>query len=159
MVVLKLWIIFLISSIFCALHNYLNKSNFFIVNRYIISYYIVCYLFPIGWAVIREEHIKGKKRERKHQYTYSLKCLKNFTNYLGILLNMPIFFPSIFLSLSLVLPVGGSTEPKHVGKYMEWNNVDTLTIRVFSWTRPCLPTAEEEVHIYCNENHKHHKEL
>lgn len=39
-------------------------------------------------------------------------------NYLGILLNMLIIFPRIFLSLSLVLPDGGSTEPKHVGNYM-----------------------------------------
>jgi hypothetical protein len=36
-------------------------------------------------------------------------------NYLGTLLNMHIIFPSIFLSLSLVLPGGGSAESKHIG--------------------------------------------
>ena len=49
-------------------------------------------------------------------------------NYLGILLNMHIIFPSIFLSLSLVLPDGGSAKPKHVGNYTVWNNVHTLTM-------------------------------
>jgi hypothetical protein len=77
-------------------------------------------------------------------------------NYLGILLNMHIIFPSIFLSLSLVLPDGGSAEAKHVGNYTVWNNVDTQTISVLSRNRLFLPSAEEEGHIYRNENHKHH---
>jgi len=49
-------------------------------------------------------------------------------NYFGILLNMHIIFPSIFLPLSLVLPDGGSAKPKHVGNYTVWNNVHTLTM-------------------------------
>jgi len=39
-------------------------------------------------------------------------------NYLGTSLNMCIIFQSVFLSLSLVLPDGGSAKPKHVGNYM-----------------------------------------
>ena len=80
-------------------------------------------------------------------------------NYLVTSLNMRIIFPSVFLSLSLVLPVGGSAKQKHVGNYMVWNNVDTLTVSVFVWTTDCLYTAEEEVLVHCHKNHKHHKEF
>jgi len=58
-----------------------------------------------------------KKRERKQQYTSSLKCAK-MHEFLGTLLNMHIIFPSTFLSLYLDLPDGGSAKPKHAGNYI-----------------------------------------